>query len=345
MKSSPNSKDKHIDSIDWMKGLCIICITMLHIENGLLPIWANYFISIFMITGFYVTNGWIHGLKQTESVDVKQFAGKRLRSLGIPYLWFTFIILMLDIIFYFVGHYNIDVIARDVYKSIVLRGIGTLWFLPVLFFGELLFVIFKSRQQSLLGLLTGISIAIFVSILIHLLALKTVDPLLSIIKMPLLVVQNSATALVVITATYYVSHQFTKREQKNRYKVGLIGLFLFILSAIYLGISSTILPFSVSLCSNLIISWIEPLSIFFLFSSVSGNNFILRYLQYWGRNSIILMAVHYSILMEICNWIANRFFDTQITGFASLACFVIIMVIQYPITEFINKRMKFLIGK
>lgn len=57
------------------------------------------------------------------------------------------------------------------------------------------------------------------------------------------------------------------------------------------------------------------------------------------------MAVHYSILMEICNWIANRFFDTQITGFASLACFVIIMVIQYPITEFINKRMKFLIGK
>ena len=57
------------------------------------------------------------------------------------------------------------------------------------------------------------------------------------------------------------------------------------------------------------------------------------------------MAVHYSILMEICNWIANRFFETQITGFASLACFVIIMVIQYPITEFINKRMKFLIGK
>lgn len=151
MKSSPNSKDKHIDSIDWMKGLCIICITMLHIENGLLPMWANYFISIFMITGFYVTNGWIHGLKQTESVDVKQFAGKRLRSLGIPYLWFTFIILMVDIIFYFVGHYNIDVIARDVYKSIVLRGIGTLWFLPVLFFWGIIIHYIQKQATITIG--------------------------------------------------------------------------------------------------------------------------------------------------------------------------------------------------
>ena len=140
MKSSPNSKDKRIDAIDWMKGLCIICITMLHIENGILSVWVNSFISFFMITGFYVTSGWIHGLKQTESVDVKQFAGKRLRSLGIPYLWFTLIILMVDVAFYLVGHYSIDIIVRDVYKSIVLRGIGTLWFLPVLFFGELLFL-------------------------------------------------------------------------------------------------------------------------------------------------------------------------------------------------------------
>ena len=57
------------------------------------------------------------------------------------------------------------------------------------------------------------------------------------------------------------------------------------------------------------------------------------------------MAVHYSILMEICNWITNHFFETKITGFASLACFVIIMLIQYPIAELINKKMKFLLGK
>ena len=345
MKSSPNSKDKRIDAIDWMKGLCIICITMLHIENGILSVWVNSFISFFMITGFYVTSGWIHWLKQTESVDVKQFAGKRLRSLGIPYLWFTLIILMVDVAFYLVGHYSIDIIVRDVYKSIVLRGIGTLWFLPVLFFGELLFVIFKNRQQILFGLLTGISITIFVSILIHLLVLRTVDPLLSIIKMPLLVVQDSATALAVITATYYISHHLTKRGQKNKCEVSLIGLFLLIFSAIYLGISSSILPFPISLCSNFIISWIEPLGVFFFFLSVSGSNFVLRYLQYWGRNSIILMAVHYSILMEICNWITNHFFETKITGFASLACFVIIMLIQYPIAELINKKMKFLLGK
>lgn len=345
MKSSPNSKNKRINTVDWMKGFCIICITMLHIESGILPMWVNRFISYFMITGFYMTSGWLHGLKQRQYVDVKQFIRKRLRSLGIPYLWFTLIILIVDILFYLIGHYNIDIIARDVYKSIVLRGIGTLWFLPVLFFGELLFVVFKNRKQSLLGLLMGIFITVAASLLIHLLASKATGPLFFLIKMPLLVVNNSATALIVITATYYVSYYFTKKEQNDKCRIGFVGLFMLISSAIYLSISSSCLPFSVSLCGDLIISWIEPLGVFFLFLSISGSNFALRYLQYWGKNSIILMAVHYSILMEICNWIANRFFATQITGFSSLACFALIMLVQYPVAELINKKMKFLIGK
>ena len=29
--------ENRIDAIDWMKGLCIICITLLHIENGIFP--------------------------------------------------------------------------------------------------------------------------------------------------------------------------------------------------------------------------------------------------------------------------------------------------------------------
>ena len=55
--------ENRIDAIDWMKGLCIICITLLHIENGIFPNKLNISIGMFMITGFYVTSGWVHGMK------------------------------------------------------------------------------------------------------------------------------------------------------------------------------------------------------------------------------------------------------------------------------------------
>jgi hypothetical protein len=43
--------ENRIDAIDWMKGLCIICITLLHIENGIFPNKLNNY-RMFMITGF-----------------------------------------------------------------------------------------------------------------------------------------------------------------------------------------------------------------------------------------------------------------------------------------------------
>lgn len=41
--------------IDIVKGLAILCIVLLHYENGLFPTKVNVFVGSFMITTFYVT--------------------------------------------------------------------------------------------------------------------------------------------------------------------------------------------------------------------------------------------------------------------------------------------------
>ena len=83
-----------------------------------------------------------------KKIPTYNLAKKRLRSLGYPYIYWTGIILSFDIILWAFGYYDSYFIARETYKSIVLRGIGTLWFLPALFFGEIIWNWLSKRHWS-----------------------------------------------------------------------------------------------------------------------------------------------------------------------------------------------------
>ena len=338
-----NTKNLRVEAIDWMKGLCIISIVLLHAENGIFPMWLNAAIGMFMITGFYVTSGWVHGLKYGDAVDIRTFAKKRLKSLGVPYFWFTLILLLVDVFFILLGHYDFNILLRDAYKSLVLRGIGTLWFLPVLFFGELAFMFFKSKHLNTLGLIMGLAVNLVISFIIEQVEHGLSD--MSIITAPLLVVKNSATALFVITSTYYISKSCTCRGSNAKLP---IGIFLFIVSFVYIYFNvSNLFNESVFISSfvGLILSWLEPLGILVILLHIRKSNVVLRYLNYWGRNSIILMVIHYSILLELCMFGCNKFLDIPMSGITSFICFVLIMALQYPLAEVINRKFKFLIGR
>lgn len=43
--------------IDIVKGLSILCITLLHYVHNVFPNEVNVFVGSFMITSFYVTSG------------------------------------------------------------------------------------------------------------------------------------------------------------------------------------------------------------------------------------------------------------------------------------------------
>lgn len=340
-----NTKILRVEAIDWMKGLCIISIVLLHAENGIFPMWLNAAIGMFMITGFYVTSGWVHGLKYGDAVDIRTFAKKRLRSLGVPYLWFTLILLVVDVVFILLGHYDFNILLRDIYKSLVLRGIGTLWFLPVLFFGELTFMFFKSKNLNIVGLIVGFGVDLIISFVIEQVEHGLNDIVGSIITAPLLVVKNSATALFVITSTYYISKSCACKEVKAKLPIGIL-LFIASFFCIYFNVPS-LFNESVFISSfvSLILSWLEPLGILVILLHIRKSNVVLRYLNYWGRNSIILMVIHYSILLELCMFVCNKFLNVPMYGITSLICFVLIMALQYPLAEVVNRKFKFLIGR
>ena len=137
---------KRYDYIDATKGVAILCITFLHFEQGVIPAWLNIWIGLFMISAFYVTSGWVTGIND-KPITAKQLFRKRIRQLGIPYLWFSLLIILFDLLWVSVGLMGSDIMLRDIYKTIVLRGIGTLWFLPVLLIGECIFTLIKNSKR------------------------------------------------------------------------------------------------------------------------------------------------------------------------------------------------------
>lgn len=345
---------QRLEYIDQMKGLCIIAITLLHFENGFFPDLLNRFIGLFMITGFYVTTGWLWGLREDEDVDIKVFAQKRFRSLGIPYLWFSLILLAFDVLYLLLGHIEWPILLRDVYKTFVLRGIGTLWFLPVLFFGELLFVFVSKVKKLPLWFVTVLGIVLIVLLgQVSRLFTGLGEPYRSLIKAPFSVLDNTMVAWLLITWTYSFSRYWRSLNEKVESWKGWIGIMGGVLSVacfaltVYCGnrFEEQCRVFQVLL--HLLTTWVEPLGTLLLFVGIGSLCGIVgKYLGYWGRNSLILMATHYSISMEICIYLNKTFFhESVLYGWAAIIAFICTMIVEYPLSVFINRKCKFLLGK
>jgi hypothetical protein len=88
-----------------------------------------------------------------------------------------------------------------------------------------------------------------------------------------------------------------------------------------------------------------PLGWMLVFVSLPKNP-ISRFLSFWGKNSLILMATHYSIIMEICivinrEWLGHPVFE----GKNTLWFFIASILLEYPIVWLFNHKLKFMLGK
>ncbi len=83
-------------------------------------------------------------------------------------------------------------------------------------------------------------------------------------------------------------------------------------------------------------------------ASVSGTFLLLaicrsfsnRLLEYWGRNSLVILGTHQSILLVLHSLLGKDY-----SLYVAILLFLIIMLIEYPVIEGINRWTPFLIGK
>ena len=325
--------------LDIAKGLGILCIVLLHFEDGLIPGALNVFIGLFMISVFYVTSGWLDSMRD-KTTSLKDLIAKRWQQLGKPYVYWTIIILIFDSILCLLGHYDTKYIGGEIYKSVVLRGIGTLWFLPALFGGEIMWNFTKNKKIALSVVLLALILAF------HYVASKYFEPredtMGKIIYAPIRTLVNMTSAWIGIAFGYAAHRCYRKHEDSlDRIKLLAAGIIFCAISYVF-GIYC-----EVGCITELTAPLFGPLGFIFIFKAIE-DKIPFRYLNYWGIHSLGLMVTHYSFFLVICWIIQNHIDGTEgelLHGWPSIGYFVATMILEYFVVEMIEKKFPFLLGK
>lgn len=331
---------ERLDYIDVVKGLSIISIVLLHFEEGLIPMSVDTFIGEFMITAFYVAVGWINATRD-KVVTSRELFSKRWIQLGKPYIYWSVIIILFDIVLLAFGKFDSYILAREVYKTAVLRGIGTLWFLPALFGGELLWNWTKKFNNKLVFVLTLFIIVAYQSAFIYYFDGKT-DTLSRLINAPFQVISSVGDAWIGIAFGYFMYKLFCN-FLRNTSSFIVLGAGLVITAIAFC--SANYYPYAYG--EKYICPLLAPLGLFFIFKAVNIP-LLTQYLIYWGKNSLGLMVVHFSLLMVICTMIQNKIdgtTDVPLHDWPSVFHFILTLVVSYFIVEFVNKVYPPLLGK
>jgi len=309
-------------SLDILKGISIIAIMLLHYEQGIFPEWLNTWIGSFMVAAFYMTAGWVLALKPLP--DISTACRKLWHSLGIPYVTFSILICCFTALMCLAGWMKWEILLRDIWKFFTLRGIGTLWFLPALFCGEILFLYFQ-RCKITGKLLLFILICVYLSRYESWFAVyREQSVLYKLIDAPLNALSRICCAGISITVNYHLSLWFrSELEQKSRLWLLFFGVVILIFyTALILGGIRTDLGLGCSI-------W-GPWGLLLLIRG-SIDFPIHRIFEYFGKNSLIVMALHFSIIQQICILLNQHFTgNPRLYGWSAFAYFAVSVLLLVP---------------
>lgn len=322
----PTTRQRYLDIV---KGISILGITFLHYESGLLNDYANCYIGLFMIVMFYFVPGWLDAMNERK-LTLKELCRKRWQQLGKPYIYWTGIILAFDAVLFAFGYYDTYFLMREAYKALILRGIGTLWFLPALFGGEILWHIVKRKPWAIVLAV----VATYVYQHFYFQAFAHVEgQMMQLIEAPFRVVCSVTTAFLMIAVGYY-TYKLVARMALSRGVVLATGLTLTAASFATLPVS--VFPHFQSI--------IECVGLVLLFKALPDGK-LWDYFDYWGRNSLSLMVTHLSITLVLSRIVVENLLGMAFDGWVTIYAFVVSMMVSYFFALVLNRYFPYLLGK
>ncbi len=140
--------ENRIRFLDIAKGIGILMVTFGHITELDNPV--DDYMSLYKITLFYVVSGYLLSYlgRYRETGYGRYFLGV-CRHIGLPYVLFSIAAIGIRVFRASVQMKDTGEVLRElVIRTVTLRGIATLWFLPTIFFAQLiLFLIVKNWDK------------------------------------------------------------------------------------------------------------------------------------------------------------------------------------------------------
>lgn len=310
-----------LNYLDMSKGFGILLVIAGHIyeRNSFAEVW----IYSFHMPLFFIISGMLLNYSNIND-NMINIIKKKIKSIILPY--FTFEIVAIIIYLIESNLFTLEAIRWSVIDCILVYycRAGATWFLPCLFVAEILFVVLKKYIKN-------DKIIVIISLGLYIISL-----IINTEKHFLILLLKSLNGLGFIMFGYYMLNYIQERKINKIY----LGV-LFILSIILAKLNGEVvlneLKFN-NIFLYTVTSIIGSMLIIFIFKNIKYNKFLI----YFGKNSLIIMATHLII---------QRYFIDIITGinrydyFEGTIVFIIAVIIQIPIIEIINKYLPFMIGK
>jgi fucose 4-O-acetylase-like acetyltransferase len=316
-----------IEYYDIAKAYLIFLVIIGHVLNVINPGYAKLhfsviqsFISAFHMPAFFILHGVLFNNEKWRKRSVKEFILKRVYTLIIPYLFFEIIGIIWK---WILGSQDV---LTGLYNIVTIRcNIGADWFLPAMFLGSLLYLIYVKFTNRICGV---------VSVLISFILPMFMDG-----NQFLIVVGRGLLAYGFIMIGHVV-REFLKSEHTK-------SIFNIILALLITGTMAVI---SLKWGNNDFYTCIINTPVVFLIGGGSGTYLIVgisrlfqcKVLSCIGRHTLTIMGTHQLFIYALSDVLLQNINQDVAVGIILL---LIIIVLDIPVVFILDRYLPFLVGR
>lgn len=350
---------KRIDYLDMVKGIGIFLVVLGHMED--ISTITRVWISSFHMPLFFIVSGLIMAITNEPDKDITVSIKKKWQGIIIPYMWFSLGYFFIDILNCWVVK-NIDfrTFIVDTISSVTFYGMSVLWFLPALFIASIGFLLLKKRFPDKIILILLIAIAV-ISYVIKLQVEKVyaayADSLLitSLINI-VYIFLRAFVAMCFVGYAYYIRRGYELLISKDKW-LKLFSSKLFCLGAGIVLMAVNICLAMINECVDLHNIILNNVPIYFIAAFAGTYGIILickgipsiKLIMYYGRNSLIVMAVHINFYFLYAGirlaWVIDPFVKHAKHYVFVAITVATVFVLSTIVIEVINRFFPFVLGK
>lgn len=330
---------KRLTGLDMARGIAIIMVVIGH--SGFIGNSFNTWISLFHLPTFFLISGVLFGLKQEENRPFQTLALQKFRGIMIPYFWFSFGSVCIDILQVLLGKFTWETVLEHTFQTITFQGYSVLWFLPVLFLSELFLTLvmktissfsLRPLYRTLIAIIftTGCALGAYYGYQV-LITYPSAATFLPYLRIPAKALFGAAF----MSYGYGLSHLLSCSKTVNyKWLTSLSGALLFSINFIVLSKTGLMDLNNLNLQN--------PIT-YLLLGTTGGIGCILLcmnlpnipLLTFWGQNSLVIMCTHMNFYVMYFSMLFNLYLvprlpgsnDTMYAVFSLVGTFILSIVV------------------
>lgn len=329
---------QRLEYIDRNKGLAILLMVFAHTAPGEI---CNTIIFSFHMPIFFIICGILTAYRYGDVVemkDVRRTLYRRIRQLGIPYLFFGFLLVVFYACLNYLSSHTFEFQDR-LLALLTLQGIDSLWFIPCYFLAEIMLLFSLCGHRHLMAPI--LSLLTIVSIMLYFMFFPV--PELSCMRVLFKVLIAYSFAGI----GYSLQSYQTLTIQKNPPPICIMMLLLFL----YLTLQNGHVGIGALELKNPVLFYVNAISISILLFTILGQSQYVHLnsmLSFFGKNSIVLLCTN-NLLIESIRIVDHKVFGNVLIEWDIWGCFLlwlILLAMEIPLIKLAEKtRMSVLFGK